>query len=58
MGVLPGPDQEADGYYRVDDAFGRKRQVSEQTWRSEYLCQIPSSEGLIYKEFDMALHVI
>jgi hypothetical protein len=22
MGVLPGPDQEANGYYRVDDAFG------------------------------------
>ena len=23
-----------------------------------YLCMMPSSEGLIYKEFDMALHVV
>jgi hypothetical protein len=53
-----GRAREADGYYRIDDAITRKRQVSEQTWRAEYLCQIPSSEGLIYKEFDMALHVV
>jgi hypothetical protein len=49
---------EADGFYRIDDAISKKRQVSEQTWLSEYRCLIPSQEGLIYKEFDMALHVI
>ena len=53
-----GRAQEADGYYSIESAITKKRQVSEQTWLSEYLCQIPSSEGLIYKEFDMALFVI
>ncbi len=53
-----GRARHADGYYRIDDAISKKRQVSEQTWLSEYLCMMPSSEGLIYKEFDMALHVV
>jgi hypothetical protein len=53
-----GRAKQADGYYRIEDAISKKRQVSEQTWLSEYLCLIPSSEGLIYKEFDMRLHVI
>jgi hypothetical protein len=53
-----GRARHADGYYRIDDAISKKRQVSKQTWLSEYLCMMPSSEGLIYKEFDMALHVV
>ena len=53
-----GRAQEADGYYSIESAITKRRQVSEQTWQSEYLCRIPSSEGLIYKEFDMSLHVI
>jgi len=47
----------ADGYYTIENAITKKRQVSEQTWQSEYLCRIPSSEGLIYPEFDMCLVV-
>jgi len=54
----PGRARSADGYYRIEDAISKKRQVSEQTWRSEYLCQIPSSEGLIYPEFSMGIHVV
>ncbi len=53
-----GRGQQADGYYRIEDIISKKRQVSENTWRSEYLCQIPSAEGLIYKEFDIAIHVV
>lgn len=53
-----GRAREADGYYSIESAITKKRQVSEQTWRSEYLCQIPSSEGLIYSEFSLAVHVI
>jgi hypothetical protein len=52
-----GRAREADGYYSIENAITKKRQVSEQTWLSEYLCQIPSSEGLIYPEFDMCLVV-
>jgi hypothetical protein len=53
-----GRARHADGYYRIEDAISKKRQVSEQTWQAEYLCLIPSSEGLIYKEFDLLVHVV
>jgi len=48
----------ASGFFRIDDAIKHKRKVSSSTWASEMLCYEPSQEGLIYKEFDMALHVI
>ncbi len=48
----------ADGFYRIEDAISERRRVSRDTWLCEMLCFQPSQEGLIYKEFDMALHVI
>ena len=29
-----------------------------ETWESEMLCRMPSQEALIYKEFDLSVHVI
>ena len=48
----------ADGFYSIEDAISKKRQVSRDTWLCEMLCFQPSQEGLIYKEFDLALHVV
>ncbi|MFP3867685.1 MAG: hypothetical protein ACLFUU_05935 [Desulfobacteraceae bacterium] len=53
-----GKAKKADGYFPIEDAISLKRQVSEETWQSEMLCQLPNQEGLIYREFDVALHVI
>jgi hypothetical protein len=53
-----GKARQADGFYSIEDAISKKRQVSHDTWLCEMLCFQPSQEGLIYKEFDMALHVV
>jgi hypothetical protein len=53
-----GRAKEADGFYPVEDAISAKRKVSRETWESEMLCRMPSQEGLIYKEFDLSIHVI
>jgi len=53
-----GRAQSADGFYPIEDAISAKRKVSRQTWESEMLCRMPSQEGLIYKEFDLSVHVI
>jgi hypothetical protein len=53
-----GKAKHADGFYSIEDAISEKRKVSRDTWLCEMLCFQPSQEGLIYKEFDMALHVV
>lgn len=53
-----GRARNADGFYPVEDAISAKRKVSRETWESEMLCKMPSQEGLIYKEFDLSIHVI
>jgi len=53
-----GKARNASGFYRINDAIEHKRKVSKDTWNSEMLCYQPSREGLIYKEFDIALHVV
>ena len=50
--------RKADGFYKIEDAISEKRKVSRDTWLSEMLCFQPSQEGLIYKEFDIAIHVV
>ena len=52
-----GRAQEADGDYSIEDAISAKRKTATDTWRAEMLCQIPSQEGLIYKEFDPTRHI-
>jgi len=53
-----GRARNADGFYPIEDAISAKRKVSQQTWESEMLCRMPSQEGLIYKEFDISVHVV
>jgi hypothetical protein len=53
-----GRAQQADGFYPIEDAISARRKVSRETWESEMLCQMPSQEGLIYKEFDLSVHVV
>ena len=53
-----GKAKHADGFYSIEDAISEKRKVSRDTWLCEMLCFQPSQEGLIYKEFDMSLHVV
>jgi hypothetical protein len=48
----------ADGFYEIEVAITKKRQVSEDTWNSEYMCRIPSQTGLIYKDFSIDINVI
>jgi hypothetical protein len=53
-----GRARQADGFYPVEDAISARRKVSRETWESEMLCKMPSHEGLIYKEFDLSVHVV
>jgi hypothetical protein len=53
-----GKAKQADGFYSIENAISEKRRVSRDTWLCEMLCFQPSQEGLIYKEFDYALHVV
>jgi hypothetical protein len=53
-----GKARQADGFYSIENAINEKRRVSRDTWLSEMLCFHPSQEGLIYKEFDLAVHVV
>ena len=53
-----GKARHADGFYGIEDAISKKRQVSRDTWLCEMLCFQPSQEGLIHKEFDLAVHVV
>ncbi len=53
-----GRAKNADGFYPIEDAISAKRKVSRETWECEMLCSMPSQGGLIYKEFDLSLHVI
>ncbi|MCY2925970.1 MAG: hypothetical protein NT031_11130 [Planctomycetota bacterium] len=47
---------QACGLYRVDEAVKAYRKVSAATWQAEYLCERPSVEGLVFPEFDPAVH--
>ena len=53
-----GRARNSDGFYPIEDAISARRKVSRETWESEMLCKMPSQEGLIYKEFDLSVHVI
>jgi hypothetical protein len=53
-----GRGKDADGYYKIEDAISEKRKLSRETWEAEALCKMPSQEGLIYKEFDLSVHVV
>lgn len=52
-----GLAKRADGYITIDDAINLKGIMSEQSWKVEFLCQRPSSEGLVYPSFDPNIHI-
>ena len=47
---------EACGIYAIGDAIKAVQKVGLATWQSEYLCNRPSVEGLVYPEFDERTH--
>ncbi|MDD5642137.1 MAG: hypothetical protein PHX53_10835 [Syntrophales bacterium] len=53
-----GRARNADGFIKIEDAITKKRMASREAWNSEALCLMPSQEGLIYKEFDISVHVV
>ncbi|MEM1184147.1 MAG: hypothetical protein AAGI53_04005 [Planctomycetota bacterium] len=49
---------ETPGYVGVDDAVRLKGRVSEETWRSEMLCERPVRTDLVLPEFERSIHVV
>ena len=52
-----GRAKQADGYYKINDAIAQMRRSSRRAWEAEMLCQRPSAQGLVFPEFDPAVHV-
>lgn len=50
--------QQRHGLYAIDDAVKVYQQASEQFWDAEMLCRRPSLSGLVYPQFDRAVHVV
>lgn len=43
--------KKANGHYKISDLVKKMTQLSRQAFNTEWLCQKPTREGLIYKEF-------
>ncbi len=52
-----GRAQHAAGYLRIDDCIAQMRRSSRAAWESEMLCIRPSSENVVFSEFDASVHV-
>lgn len=50
-------DAWSGGHIAIDDAAEMKRRVGREQWESEMLCLRPSSAGLVFAEFERAIHV-
>jgi hypothetical protein len=53
-----GRAREAAGYLRIDDVIQQMRRTSRATWEAEVLCLRPSTENLVFPDFDTNLHVL
>jgi len=49
---------DAGGLCAIDDVIKAYRKVGSATWAAEYECKRPSVEGLVYSDFDEAVHRI
>lgn len=49
--------ERANGFFKIDDAIAMKGRVSLDVWKSEIMCQKPSTRGLVYSNFDAEQHV-
>jgi len=56
-GDCGGRAKQAGGYLRIDDCIAQMRRSSRSAWESEMLCIRPSSENIVFGEFDPAVHV-
>jgi hypothetical protein len=45
---LPENIHKANGYYKWTDLIDKKLQLDDETWQSEWLCEKPGLEGVIY----------
>ena len=52
-----GRAKEAEGFFSIDDAIVQKRRVSLEMWKSEMLCERPSTSGAVFKTFSREKHV-
>lgn len=52
-----GIASQASGIFAINDAIKQYRQWSKQQWEAEAECKRPSLQGLVYPQFDRALHV-
>ena len=53
-----GKARRARGFFPVEDALAISRRSSRESWQAEMLCRRPSREGLVYRDFDPARHLI
>ena len=56
-GDCRGRAKNAAGYLRIDDCITQMRRSSRSAWESEMLCIRPSSEYIVFGEFDSDVHV-
>ncbi|MHC4719760.1 MAG: phage terminase large subunit family protein [Planctomycetota bacterium] len=56
-GDCQGKAKKADGYLRIDDCISTMRRVSRAGWEAEMLCKRPSTEHVVFDEFDPKVHV-
>jgi len=47
----------SDGYLSVEDVISKKRQLDEDTWKSQWLCERPMQTNLVYPQFNEFHHV-
>ena len=52
----PGIAAKATGLYRIDDVIKAYSKISRRAWEAEFECKRPRAEGLVYPEFDPAVH--
>ena len=49
---------EASGFYQVADVIKAIGKLSDDKFLSEWLCERPSAEGMVYPAFDESVHVV
>ena len=58
LGDCQGKAKRAEGFFPVEDALAICRRSSRESWEAEMLCERPTREGLVYRDFDPARHVL
>lgn len=48
----------SDGYYEIKDTIDKFTSMDRTVWNAQWECKKPGSDGLVYREFDEAVHVI